>query len=220
MLGDLSTPQSSFNTNSVERRYDPLRPADIYRVEDSVVVGVPALPATGFAPERITPLPAQPAGRGYAQLGDIWLEIPALGARMTIVGVPADSAEGWNVTWLGDRAGYLEGTAFPTWAGNTGITGHVYMPNGKPGPFVNLHTMVWGQQVIVHMAGQQYVYEVRSVRRVWPQDISVLDHAELPTLTLITCQGYDESENSYHYRIAVRAVLIKVEPEGGASTTR
>jgi LPXTG-site transpeptidase (sortase) family protein len=139
-----------------------------------------------------------------------------LGVKMAIVGVPS-TANGWELTWLGDRAGYLDGTAYPTWSGNTGITGHVYLPNGKPGPFVNLHTMVWGQQVIVHLDGQKYIYEVRSVRRVWPDDITVLGHAELPTLTLITCQGYNEAASDYRYRIAVRAVLIKIEPEGGSS---
>jgi len=212
--------QSPYNTYSTERRYDPFSPAgvDVYNVTSSASLAVPNLPATGFAPGVSTPLPPQPASSPYAQLGDLWLEIPALGVRTTIVGIPTNSS-GWDLTWLGNRAGYLDGTAYPTWNGNTGITGHVYMPNGKPGPFVDLHTLYWGQQVIIHIDGQAYIYEVRSVRRVWPNDVTVLGHAELPTLTLITCQGYDQARNEYNYRIAVRAVLISVQPENGSPGT-
>ncbi len=179
---------------------------------DSVSVSVPALPVTGFAPNMTTSLPIQPAAMTYQSLGGLWLEIPNLGVKTPIVGVPA-TASGWELAWLGDQTGYLEGTAYPTWSGNTGLTGHVYLPNGNPGPFVDLHTLMWGQQIIVHMGGQEYVYEVRSVRRVLPDDISVLGHATGPTLTLITCQGYDEEGNVYRYRIAVKAVLMSIQPE-------
>ena len=157
-------------------------------------------------------MPQRPVSTQYESLGNLWLEIPALGVKVQIVGVPSNSTS-WDLTWLGDQAGYLDGTAYPTWSGNTGITGHVYLSNGKPGPFVNIHTLYWGQQVIVHMDGQKYIYEVQDVRRVWPNDLSVLRHADVPTLTLITCQGYDEAENEYRYRIAVRAVLVSVQPD-------
>mgnify|MGYP001124586276 CR=1 FL=1 len=59
----------------------------------------------------------------------------------------------------------------------------------------------------------QYVYKVQSVRRVWPDDLSVLSHMDAPTLTLITCQGYDQENDSYWYRIAVQAILVDVLPE-------
>jgi LPXTG-site transpeptidase (sortase) family protein len=204
--------QSIYNERSVERRYDPLSLVDIYGVSSAYLIRVPALPATGFAPAVQTILPAQPESSAYAALGSLWMEIPALGVQMPIVGVPVNSS-GWDLTWLGTNAGYLEGTAYPTWAGNTGITGHVTLSNGKPGPFANLYTLNWGQQVIVHMDGQKYIYEVRSIRRVWPEDISVLSHAEYPTLTLITCQGYNQVENSYNYRVAIQAVLVRVAPD-------
>jgi LPXTG-site transpeptidase (sortase) family protein len=207
--------QSIHNSRSTERRYDPLFPADIYQVQASATVGVPALPKTGFAPGRLTSLPVQLLDRAYASLGDLWLEIPSLGVSTSIVGVPLGSG-GWDLTWLGEQAGYLNGTAYPTWSGNTGITGHVYLADGSPGPFVDLHTLVWGQQVIVHMGGQRYIYEVRSMRRVWPDDLSVLQHADLPTLTLITCQGYNPAADDYRTRIAVRAVLVDIQTEAAS----
>src|SRR5258706_799970 len=96
-----------------------------------------AIPKTGFAPNRITSPPAQPANRAYAKLSDLWLEIPALKVKTDIVGVP-ESPNGWDVGWLGNSAGWLNGTAFPSWEGDSVVTGHVTNANGLPGPFANL----------------------------------------------------------------------------------
>ena len=112
-----------------------------------------------------------------------------------------------------EQAGWLQGTAFPTWQGNSVVTGHVYLPNGKPGPFVDLSKLRFGEQVIVHAFGQRYIYEVRTNHIVMPDDLSVLRHEEKAWLTLLTCKGYEESNNTYKYRIETRAVLIKVEAE-------
>ncbi|MDW8226589.1 MAG: sortase, partial [Anaerolineales bacterium] len=210
--GNVLVPQSDFNLLSTERYYDPLSPVDIYGVFARFDIRVPSLPATGFAPGVVTNLPVWNDGMAYSNLGDLWLEIPALGVRMPIVGVPFN-AEGWDLTWLGDQAGYLEGTAFPTSSGNTGITGHVYLPNGKPGPFVNLHTLTWGQKVIIHFNGMQYIYKVNLVQVVKPNDLTPLRHAKEPTLTLITCQGYNQQTNTYANRVAVRAVLVETRPD-------
>ncbi|MRR38475.1 class F sortase, partial [bacterium] len=161
---------------------------------------IPAiLPNTGFAPGEITGLPAQPEERAYQQSDSLWLEIPSQGIQMSILGVPLVDGE-WDVSWLGRRAGWLNGTAYPTTEGNSVITGHVYLPNGQPGPFVNLRNLRWGNQIIVHAGGQKYIYEVRTNTRVGPEDLSALRHEDLPWLTLITCQGYDPNDNSYQYR--------------------
>jgi LPXTG-site transpeptidase (sortase) family protein len=169
------------------------------------------LPLTGFAPGRVTRVPLQPATAEYAASDGLVLEIPALQVSSSIVGVPL-AENGWELDWLGRQVGYLEGTAFPTWNGNSVLTAHVYDANGLPGPFVNLSQLKWGQKVIVKAWGQKYIYEVRSVRqRVRPDDTSVITHEEKPWLTLITCQGYDEASNSYRWRVVVRAVLIKIE---------
>jgi LPXTG-site transpeptidase (sortase) family protein len=171
-----------------------------------------AVPATGFAPQRVMALPIQPARRAYTPMSDLWLEIPRLGVRMNILGVPQSADGTWDVSWLGNAAGWLNGSAYPTWNGNSVLTGHVYAANGQPGPFVHLNQLWWGDQVIVHAGGAQYVYEVRSVLMAGPQDVStMLKHQELPWLTLVTCRGYDEASNSYQYRVLVRAVLVEVK---------
>jgi LPXTG-site transpeptidase (sortase) family protein len=169
------------------------------------------LPGTGFAPQHVTVLSAQPAEKAYGDLGDLWLEIPRLGVQMPILGVPQTAGK-WDVSWLGKNAGWLNGSAFPTWAGNSVLTGHVYDAYGNPGPFVHLNWMWWGDQVIVHAWGAQYVYEVRQVMQVQPNDkAAMMKHEELPWVTLVTCRGYDQASNSYKYRVLVRAVLVEVK---------
>ncbi len=170
------------------------------------------IPETGFAPGKVTELSAQAAEQSYQSLGNLWLEIPRLGIQTNIMGVPV-SGTSWDVSWLGRKAGWLNGTAYPSTEGNSVITGHVYLPNGKPGPFVNMRQLKWGDQVIVHMDGQQYTYEVRDVSRVRPDDLSPLRHEDRSWVTLITCQGYNESNNTYAYRLIARAVLVSVQAE-------
>jgi LPXTG-site transpeptidase (sortase) family protein len=164
------------------------------------------LPSTGFAPNRVTSLPAQTTS--YEALGDLWLEIPRLGVKMPIVGVPQGSGS-WDVSWLGSNAGWLNGTAFPTHAGNSVLTGHVFDAFGTAGPFVHLNWLWYGDKVIVHAWGADYTYEVRQVKQMSPGAVSsVLKHEELPWVTLVTCRGYDEVSDTYLYRVVVRAVLV------------
>jgi LPXTG-site transpeptidase (sortase) family protein len=174
------------------------------------LLGAVQLPATGFAPGVLTRLPAQPASLAYQDEGGMALEIPALGVQMTIAGV-LKSGNGWDVRWLGDQAGYLEGTAFPTWQGNTGLAGHTVLPDGEPGPFARLHTLSWGDQVIIHAWGQRYIYEVRENTLVKPEQLAVLKHEDLAWVTLITCQDYDSASGAYRWRRVVRAVLVSVQ---------
>ena len=100
------------------------------------------LPTTGFARGKVTSLPAQTTA--YAALGDLWLEIPKLGVQMPIVGVPQADGK-WDVSWLGSNAGWLNGSAFPTWAGNSVLTGHVWNADNTVGPFgLHQHPVVGG----------------------------------------------------------------------------
>ena len=61
------------------------------------------------------------------------------------VGVPV-SADGWGLDWLAQNVGYLDGTAFPGWDGNSVLTGHVYLPDGSPGPFQRLGSLRYGDR--------------------------------------------------------------------------
>lgn len=169
------------------------------------------MPKTGFAPGVVTPLAVQPASGLYADMDAMTLEIPALNINTSIVGVPQVDGE-WDVSWLGNDAGWLNGTAFPTWAGNSVITGHVFDANGKPGLFADLTKLKYGDQIILHAFGQAYIYEVRETKLVTPNNTSsMIQHKDVPWLTLVTCRGYDEANNSYYFRYLVRAVQVKIK---------
>jgi LPXTG-site transpeptidase (sortase) family protein len=183
------------------------------------LLGPVQLPATGFAPSRNSVVSLQPANLAYHDLsqlvqgaGEMVLEIPALKVKMPIVGVPKVGS-GWDVRWLEAEAGYLEGTAFPTWMGNTGLVGHAVLSDGKPGPFAGLTSLRFGDTVYIHAWGQKYTYEVRQSSLAKPEELDVLKHEDLGWLTLITCQGFDELTGKYHWRRVVRAVLLGVTEE-------
>jgi LPXTG-site transpeptidase (sortase) family protein len=222
-LGGAPVQLSVHNPTSTERLYDPGDPVNIYSVADAITIN-PAvavqpnpndvasrLPGTGFAQDRITVLPRQPLENIYAATS-LRLEIPRLGLDLPIVGVPLVNDE-WDVTWLANQAGWLNGTAYPTLKGNSVLTGHVYDANGKPGPFVNLGNLKWDDRIIIHANGYVYIYQVRENVVLKPNDLSALRHEEDEWLTLITCKTYDQATNSYRNRIVIRAELVSVEKE-------
>jgi LPXTG-site transpeptidase (sortase) family protein len=183
-----------------------------YNLTFSVVASTsPAsLPETGFPIDRMTSLAGQPKDRVYSDLGDLWLEIPRLGVEIPITGVPLVDGI-WDVTWLGDQAGYLEGTAFPTWAGNSVLTGHVWNADNTSGAFARINTLWWGDKIIIHAWGQSYVYEVRELKKIEPNAITTaLKHRDLPWITLLTCKDYNEATGNYKSRVMVGAVLLDV----------
>jgi LPXTG-site transpeptidase (sortase) family protein len=215
--GIVNTPQNS-NVFSTERDYDPASQVNVYGASDTLALNVfgngsqgGLLPATGFAPNVVTDL-SQKQRAMYIQTGGITVEIPSLGINIPIVGVPLKNG-GWDVTWLGKQAGWLEGSAFPSWSGNSVLTGHVYDSNGLPGPFVNLNTLKYGDKVVVYAYGQKYTFEVRANLVVEPGDTSIFKHEEKSWLTLVTCKEYDEKMNTYRKRVVVRAILVSVSDE-------
>jgi LPXTG-site transpeptidase (sortase) family protein len=168
-------------------------------------------PETGFSPRHATSLLMQPTEKAYIDLDELWLEVPRLHEQLPIVGVRQVDGE-WDVTWLGDQAGWLDGSTFPTWTGNSVLTGHVWNASNLPGPFNGLDTLQYGDQVIVHGWGSEYIYEVRSINRVLPGNIAaMMKHEESSWVTLVTCRGYDEASDTYKYRVLVRAVLVEVK---------
>jgi LPXTG-site transpeptidase (sortase) family protein len=130
--------------------------------------------------------------------------------KIPVVGVPKKDGT-WNVSWLEDQAGWLAGSAFPSWNGNSVLTGQVYLANGLPGPFVSLNKLKYGARIIIHAFGQKYTFAVQSNTVVAANDSTVMKHEEIPRLTLITCKDYDEKTGTYRNRVAVRAALVQVD---------
>jgi LPXTG-site transpeptidase (sortase) family protein len=167
------------------------------------------LPKTGFPMGQITTLPSQPASKAYTNV-EMTLEIPSLNLSMPIVSVPQNGTS-WDITWLGGNAGYLSGSAFPTWEGNTVITGHVWDAYNNPGPFAQLKKLRYGDQFYIHAFGSTYVYEVRENILLLPNKVDkAFQHEDYDWVTLLTCESYDSTNENYAYRRAVRAVLIQI----------
>ncbi|MBI9050869.1 MAG: DUF11 domain-containing protein [Anaerolineaceae bacterium] len=205
---------SPYNIHSTERWYDPLdQTINDYGVRDNVEIRTPAmLPLTGFAPDVASLIPAQPSEKAYFDLEPMYIEIPKLELYLPITGVPYVDDD-WDLTWLADQAGYLEGTTFPGQLGNTALTAHVVLADGTPGPFAALSELAWGDQIILHMDGQKYIYELRHNLTVYPNDFSTFYYDGYTWLTLITCEGYNEYADDYLYRTLVKAVLVSTELE-------
>ncbi len=130
--------------------------------------------------------------------------------KTSITGVPEQNGK-WDVSWLNDQAGWLEGSAFPTFKGNSVLTAHVWDALNQPGPFYGLEKLKFGEQVIIHAWGDVYIYEVREVLSVDPANVkAMLKHQDKPWLTLVTCNGYNEEEDVYLRRTLVRAVLVEI----------
>lgn len=167
------------------------------------------IPETGFAAGRVTVLPAQPREKAYQAASGVQLEIPRLDVSVEVVGVPYTN-QGWDTTWLWQRAGWLNGTAFPGWQGNSVLAAHNYVSDGTPGPFNRLQTLRWGDQILIHSYGETHVYEVRSVDVARPDQQSILKHEDAAWLTLVTCKSFDERTGTYRSRVVVRAVLVDI----------
>jgi LPXTG-site transpeptidase (sortase) family protein len=198
--------------------YDPSE-NPVSDTDDEIVYGPkppevdpnPVLPTTGFAPGKITELPLQSVDMAYMEFSSFWLEIPSLGLSMDIVGVPQIDS-GWDVSWLGQNAGWLYGTPFPTWPGNSVVTGHVWDAFDQAGPFVNINKLRYGDKIIIHLYGTEYTFEVRSKLSVMPDDLSLIEQEEeFAWLNLMTCRGFNAAVDTYNYRLIVRSILVDME---------
>ena len=167
------------------------------------------LPITGFPFGRTTILPDQPDDKKYTG-STMMLEIPALSVKLPIFGVPLVDGS-WDVSWLGYEAGYLEGSAYPTWNGNTVITAHVWDALNQPGPFIRLKELQYGDLIKIYSGNNIYVYEVQDTRLYTANSITaVMRHEDLDWVTLITCENYQKNNGTYSSRRVVRAVLVQV----------
>ncbi|MGZ9235572.1 MAG: sortase, partial [Anaerolineales bacterium] len=135
------------------------------------------------------------------------IEIPVIKVDTSVVGVESKKGN-WDISWLQDQVGWLNGTAYPTWKGNSVLTAHVVNADGKPGVFSRLKALGVGEYIFVYNAGYRYTYQVLSNTFIQPDDSRVMKHEEKSHLTLITCDTYDEKTGKYLRYVMVRAVLV------------
>ena len=180
-----------------------------------LLTGTILLPATGFAPGQSQNLAGTTSrNAAYTDMDSLHLQIPSLKVDVPIVGVPQTST-GWDVTWLTNgQAGWLNGSAYPTWEGNTVLTGHVTNASGNPGPFAKSNLSSSVTRSPFRLTVRTYVYEVRENKLVTRDNMNVVnEHKDHDWITLITCEYFNEETGEYLYRRVVRAVLVEVKRE-------
>ncbi len=135
------------------------------------------------------------------------LYVPTVGVNASIVDVYLDGVS-WDVSELGTNVGHLEGTSWFGMKGNIALAGHVEMPDGRAGVFSQLERIQTGDLIILTYGVQEQRYTVTEVRRVQPDDLTVLYPTSEDRITLITCDEYNFIQNIYAERVVVMAERV------------
>lgn len=106
---------------------------------------------------------------------------------------------------------HYPGTARPGQQGNIVITGHSSYFPWDPGRFKDvfavLHDLRAGDQILLYNNQKRYIYEVTSLKKIWPSELDVLKPSTENKITLITCTPVGTNLK----RLIVEAKLVKVE---------
>ncbi len=105
------------------------------------------------------------------------LRIPALDLQVPLL-------EGTNDLVLNRGVGRIVETARPGELGNIGIAGH------RDGFFRGLKDISEGDTIELETLTATDIYRIDAIRIVTPQDVHVLEHQSVPTLTLVTCYPF------------------------------
>ena len=116
----------------------------------------------------------------------------------------------WDIVDLGIYAGHLQGTAWLDAPGNIVLAGHVEMNDGRKGIFARIEDLKVGDPLILSQNQQEYIYAVKEILKVDPDDLSVLYPTTSERLTLVTCSNYDFIQDVYHERYVVVADRVEV----------
>ena len=184
-----------------EKKKDPKPPSP----SDPVWLFGFELPRTGISGAGISPMD-KPASLNYAPIG-MELLIPAIGVESNIVTVPRTD-EGYQVQWLGNEAGLLEGFAKPGSGSISVIVGHNTLNAEEYGPFALLSTLKAGDVFFVRRSnGTLMPFTVYLNEKIGAEDIEELQRAAgmyENTLTLLTCED-ELPEGGYASRRIISA---------------
>lgn len=100
------------------------------------------------------------------------------------LGIQSIIREGAGEETLRLSLGHIPGTAFPGQPGNVGIAGH------RDAEFRALRDVKTKDLIEVQTSSGKYVYSVESTQIVKPTDVTVLNAASYPELTLVTCYPF------------------------------
>jgi sortase A len=106
------------------------------------------------------------------------LEAPSVKLQATVL-------EGTDDGTLARGAGHIEETAFPGGVGNVGIAGH------RDTTFRPVRHLRVGDPLVITTTDRVFRYKISRTTIVDPEDVYVLDDADHPTLTLVTCYPFE-----------------------------
>lgn len=135
------------------------------------------------------------------------LFIPTAGVSAPVVDVYLDG-ESWDVSLLAGNAGHLEGTAWFNEVGNIVLAGHAEQADGRAGIFAHLENMTAGDPLVLTLGNSERRYSVTEVKRVLPDDLSVVYPSQQDIITLITCDSYNFLQDVYQERVVVVAERV------------
>ncbi len=141
------------------------------------------------------------------------IEIPSIGVNAPVIFSETTTVE-WRIQ-IALRSGTVHygTTAVPGQnTGNVVIIGHSSGQPWAPGDykwvFTLLNQVKVGDQIQINYQGIPYIYQVTDTRVISPDDTSVLNQTDSPTLSLITCTPVGTSKN----RLVVHAKQISPAP--------
>lgn len=188
----------------------------IYQTLDHAPALVPLDIATGQStPVPATGTPIAPAATVDRPKLRVVSEKVQLAAEIVEVYFAKD--DNWDLTFLEDRAGHLQGTADLGQGRNYVLAGHVELKDGRSGPFVTIHKLQPGDLVtIIRSTAQNSAvlpYTVTAVAEVSADAFQVIRNHGFEELTLVTCKDWDANLGVYQKRIVVHA-----RPAGAVAT--
>lgn len=140
------------------------------------------------------------------------LLIPLLDVNEKIVAVPL--AEGaWDVSRLGVNIGWL-----PTTGERPGdelamvFIGHVTVSPVERGPLADLWTLPPLAEIIYRSEGTDYIYAIKDIVEVNPDEVYKLYVKKSDHILLVTCTAWNFVTETYDKRLLADAVLVKQQP--------
>lgn len=159
------------------------------------------LPETGFPINQYF-LPSKPLDLSYASLG-MELQLPLLDVTTQLVWVPLTD-DHWEVKWLEDRGGVLEGSAVPG-EGVSMIAAHNHLTDQRIGPFLFIGSLKENDRIFIRKStGELIEFAVRYNALYKPNEFAEVtvkaSEYEKP-LVLITCENESYNGNYLDRRV-------------------
>lgn len=136
------------------------------------------------------------------------IRIPEIGVRTRIDKVTRATDGSVDMPPDPDHAGWYTGSATPGEIGNTIVVGHLDSRSG-PAAFYGLGALRKGSRIVITRHDGSTAHFSVTAMNVWAKDDfpsrRVYSPTTTPTLTLITCAGWDNQRHTYRSNLVLTA---------------